>query len=704
MPAFREYYTAINESKRIFQRRTTDRAPQQTLLIASDPTVPSAPSMTATAADQAIDLTITKPTTNTTGSAADDLQDGELTVYYSTSPGIDVGNAGTYSGTLSISITNKTTEVRKTFATSAQHYFVATCTDSWQNTSAASAEVEATPTTASGVVSVDDYANNIANIYVGAGMIGIEFQPPKTSWERWSGWKLYAEDDGGLGSLPGSPSWELIYTGSGGSFLHKGLNESYLYEYKLVVVGEDGTVTSGTVDDNSGAGYQPDGADNSSLLATTVFAEKMVATKELYGQNIIVGASGALRSGQTAYNTGTGWWLGDASSTPKLSIGNPAGKWLKFDGTDISWDCGNTSLDTSGNLTAASASISGAITASSGSIGGFTIGASSLTAGTGGTAVGIAPATYPFYAGSETAASAPFRVTSAGALVATSATISGTITIGAGSSYAGNTIGTSYTAAKCTDPNADQTSANTANDVAYVSGIPASTVGGWSYGGTTYIDGGDIYTGTVTANKITATYLSSIQSNTGTLTINAAGYIQSSNYSAGTAGFKIEGDGDAEFNDVTVRGALIAGSGSSIGASYLTAGTITGSKIQTASSGTRITMETGSGPLGGGPELNFYTSTNVLTHIRSGRIHIYDTSGTDVRVLAAATGRPLELDQDSTTAATEVLYLNQADVDEPFIYFDGGANAGSVSSFTNCAGSIYINVNGTVRKIPYWST
>jgi hypothetical protein len=42
----------------------------------------------------------------------------------------------------------------------------------------------------------------------------------------------------------------------------------------------------------------------------------------------------------------------------------------------------------------------------------------------------------------------------------------------------------------------------------------------------------------------------------------AAGVIQTSNFVAGTSGWRIKGDGDAEFNDVTVRGEIVATSGS----------------------------------------------------------------------------------------------------------------------------------------------
>ena len=84
-----------------------------------------------------------------------------------------------------------------------------------------------------------------------------------------------------------------------------------------------------------------------------------------------------------------------------------------------------TSANISGAITATSGSFTGEITAGSGTIGGFDINASSLTAGSGSSAVGMAPGTFPFFAGNATAASAPFRVSAAGAVTASSVTITG---------------------------------------------------------------------------------------------------------------------------------------------------------------------------------------------------------------------------------------------------------------------------------------
>jgi len=93
---------------------------------------------------------------------------------------------------------------------------------------------------------------------------------------------------------------------------------------------------------------------------------------------------------------------------------------------------------------------------------------------------------------------------------------------------------------------------------------------------------------TITSAKISDLTFDKITA--GTNTIGSGGYIQSANYSAGSAGFRISGSGDAEFNDVTVRGALITGSGSDINANYISSGTITAITFRTAASGKRVEL------------------------------------------------------------------------------------------------------------------
>jgi len=132
-----------------------------------------------------------------------------------------------------------------------------------------------------------------------------------------------------------------------------------------------------------------------------------------------IGISGKLYGGQSAYDTGTGVWLGLTGGAWKFSLGNSAGNKLTWNGTTLS--------------------ITGNLTATAGSIGGWTIGATSLTAGTGATTVGLdSGGTNPaLYAGSATPASAPFRVSNAGKLTASDIVATGTINAQAGYLSAG---------------------------------------------------------------------------------------------------------------------------------------------------------------------------------------------------------------------------------------------------------------------------
>jgi len=142
-----------------------------------------------------------------------------------------------------------------------------------------------------------------------------------------------------------------------------------------------------------------------------------------------------------------------------------------------------------------------------------------------------------------------------------------------------------------------------------------------SWDGSTLTVRGDLSVDTISFDKITA------GTNTASLTIGSGGYIQSANYSPGSAGFKISGSGDAEFNDVTVRGALITGSGSQINGDYITAGTITGRTVQTSSGYPKAIMA----PTVGGYShaLAIYNSSgNVETAIWEGQIGLWNNSGT----------------------------------------------------------------------------
>ena len=51
--------------------------------------------------------------------------------------------------------------------------------------------------------------------------------------------------------------------------------------------------------------------------------------------DITLDSSGFIKGGQTAYNTGTGFFLGYNTSAYKLSIGNPSGDYLTWDGSEL---------------------------------------------------------------------------------------------------------------------------------------------------------------------------------------------------------------------------------------------------------------------------------------------------------------------------------------------------------------------------------
>jgi len=66
------------------------------------------------------------------------------------------------------------------------------------------------------------------------------------------------------------------------------------------------------------------------------FAGQLGAAYGSFG-GVTIAAGGSISSGQTAYNTGTGWHLSFIGGVPKLSIGNPTGNRLTFDGTTMEY-------------------------------------------------------------------------------------------------------------------------------------------------------------------------------------------------------------------------------------------------------------------------------------------------------------------------------------------------------------------------------
>lgn len=123
---------------------------------------------------------------------------------------------------------------------------------------------------------------------------------------------------------------------------------------------------------------------------------------------ITVNSTGSIAIGKTSYaddSTG-GMWVGYSGGTYKLNLGNST--------YSVKWD--GSALNITGN-----------ITATTGTIGGWTIGATDLTSDAGATGMASSGG-YRIWVGNATPGSAPFRVTNAGVLTASGATITGGIT------------------------------------------------------------------------------------------------------------------------------------------------------------------------------------------------------------------------------------------------------------------------------------
>ena len=202
-----------------------------------------------------------------------------------------------------------------------------------------------------------------------------------------------------------------------------------------------------------------------SVYANTIDVSDLQSVNAKTGNLSVTGSitmttAGSFSAGQTAYDTGVGWWLDYNAGTPRFSLGNSGGNKITWQGTTLAitgtieatgghiggWTIGATDLTGSagviglassgsvriwsGNATPSAAPFQvdsgGNLTATAGAIGGWTIDSTSgLKLGTGASTRGISTGSTAFYAGSATPSSAPFNVTTAGALTAQSGTIGG---------------------------------------------------------------------------------------------------------------------------------------------------------------------------------------------------------------------------------------------------------------------------------------
>jgi hypothetical protein len=175
--------------------------------------------------------------------------------------------------------------------------------------------------------------------------------------------------------------------------------------------------------------------------------------------NIVVDVVNGIRIRHGTTNKITLSAAGDASFTGEISAATGAIGGFTISSTSLTAGSGSSAVgvlssgayafhagNTTPGLSPFRVTMAGELVSVSGEIGGWTLGSTSLTAGSGSTRVGLdSGGTNPaIYAGSATPGSAPFRVTNAGALTATNATITGAITATSGS-FTGSITSTSGT-------------------------------------------------------------------------------------------------------------------------------------------------------------------------------------------------------------------------------------------------------------------
>jgi len=103
------------------------------------------------------------------------------------------------------------------------------------------------------------------------------------------------------------------------------------------------------------------------ITANTITADRMSVTNlsaiaanlgTITAASMALGSNGYVRQGQTAYDTGTGFWIGDVSGTPKLSIGS-ASVFLKWSGTELLLDTGPVTINANGIKVAPATDVAG---------------------------------------------------------------------------------------------------------------------------------------------------------------------------------------------------------------------------------------------------------------------------------------------------------------------------------------------------------
>lgn len=135
------------------------------------------------------------------------------------------------------------------------------------------------------------------------------------------------------GFVSGSAGWKI--TGNGNSEFSNVIARGTIY----ATAGLIGSITIfSNYIESSGyngttTGFRLDGALGKLFAYEGEFGGSLKANSGTLGA-LVIASGGYVRMGQTAYATGTGFYLGDVSGTPKFSIGN-ATKYWRWNGTDV---------------------------------------------------------------------------------------------------------------------------------------------------------------------------------------------------------------------------------------------------------------------------------------------------------------------------------------------------------------------------------
>lgn len=121
---------------------------------------------------------------------------------------------------------------------------------------------------------------------------------------------------------------------------------------------EDGAVIAAKVAANAiTADKISAGAVTAAKISVTNLSAISADMGSITAGTIVLPSGGFIRSGQTAYNTGTGFYIGNDSGTPRFSFGNSSGKNIRWDGSDLTVNGGIIVTDSvASNAITASAS------------------------------------------------------------------------------------------------------------------------------------------------------------------------------------------------------------------------------------------------------------------------------------------------------------------------------------------------------------